>query len=161
MQTAILTSEDLELIEKRIKPGNRKTLLYAFLILLFCSFFQPFVQGRYSRRTSAYERGTYWTTFAFALPIYMSFGVYYYYRQVVCLTKDIKNGKKYIVQLPILSKKMIDDSNYEVVLDRGKLNIIKKVTIPASDVYKWIKGDLVEVHFLKKSGTVLSYKTES
>jgi hypothetical protein len=161
MQTAILTSEDLELIERKIRPGNKKTLFYAFLILLMCSFFQPFVRGRYSREKSAYERGTYWTSFAFALPLYMSFGVYYYYRHLVCLTKDVNGGKKYVVQLPILSKKMIDDSTYEVVLEKGKLNIKEKVTIPKGDVYKWIKGDLVEVHFLKRSGAVLSYKTES
>ena len=91
----------------------------------------------------------------------MCFALYFYYREVICLDRDVEDGKKYIVKVPILSKKMITDSTYEVTLDVGKLNIIKKVTIPASDVYKWIKGDLVEVHFLKKSGTVLSYKTES
>ena len=55
---------------------------------------------------------------------------------------------------------MITDSSYEVTLDTGKLNINKKVTIPKGDVYKWIKGDFVEVHFLKRSGTVLSYINE-
>jgi len=160
MQTANISAEELELIRSQTKPKNKKKAFYVSLVLLLCSFGSPFVPGRYSR-VSAYHEGRYLSAFVIALLIFMCFALYFYYREVICLDSDVEDGKKYIVKVPILSKKMITDSTYEVTLDVGKLNIIKKVTIPASDVYKWIKGDLVEVHFLKKSGTVLSYKTES
>jgi hypothetical protein len=159
MQTAILSTDELELINSKTKPRNRKSTFYVFIVLLVCSFVSPFLRGRH-RNTSAFEEGRYISGLVIALLIFMSFALYFYYRMVFCLNKDIESGKKHIIKVPILSKKMITDSSYEVMLDIGKLNIDKKVTIPAQDVYEWIKGDLVEVHFLKRSGTVLSYKNK-
>ncbi|MEJ7558793.1 MAG: hypothetical protein WKF66_10835 [Pedobacter sp.] len=162
MQTGVLSAEDLELIDNKIRPKHKKYAAYVFLGLLLVSTVSPFFSGRwFNNRPSAYEQGRYPSGFMIAMLIFMPLALYFYYRIVICLNRDVKDGTKYIVQVPILSKKMIDDSNYEVVLDRGKLNIDKIVTIPKRDVYKWIKNDLVEVHFLKRSGTVLSYKTES
>lgn len=159
MQTAIITADEVELIDQKIKPRNKRFALYVFLGLLVFSFITPFITGRYVR-VSAYDRGEYFSALMIALFIFMLLSWYFYYQVVVCLNKDLQEGKKHIAAVKILSKKKVTDDTYEVVLDKGKLNIDKKITIPVADAYKWIKGDFVEVQFLKRSGTVLSYKNE-
>jgi predicted membrane channel-forming protein YqfA (hemolysin III family) len=160
----MLTTQDVLFVKEKVLPKNRRMLAFVAFILFAISVVVPFLPtgGKFSRSSpSAYESGNFVFAFGVALLIFGLIWFSLYYKDIICVKRDLRQGKKVILRLALLRKNKISGSRYELILansSKGKTKISEKITIEKGEFYQWVKGDIVEVGLLPEGGTILHYQ---
>lgn len=158
MKTALLTVEDMNQINQTISPRIRKaSCTFGFIAICLC-FLLPFMPGKLNH-FSPYQEGTYWHGFLFYFVVSCLMALLSYYRFVMSINQDIKDGEKIVARLPVKIKNSpMLGSNFELLFDKGRLLHTPKITLPKTEFDNWQEGDLVDFDLLYKSGEILNYK---
>lgn len=157
--TAIFTPEDLDQIKGTIKPKHTKALLTLSLVSLCLCFLLPFMPGRHTYDQSAYHEGNYWHAFVFYMIFFSAMMVLIYYRFIMGINQDLRDGEKIVARLPVKIKNtLVFGGRFKLIFDRGRLLHTPEITIPKTEIDNWKQGDLVDLELLYKSGEILSYK---
>lgn len=162
MTTALFTTEDLTLINEKIRPKNRKTFIVFSLGSLCLCFLFPFLPGKHTYDQSAYNEGIYWHAFFFYLIVFSAMMALIYYRFISSLSQDLRDGEKIVARLSVKIKNTSNlDGRFKLIFDRGRLLHTPKIILPGSEISNWQEGDLVDLELLYKSGEILNYKKVS
>jgi len=158
MTTAFFTKEDLKKINGTIKPGHVKAMCVISLVLLALSFLLPFMPGKHSP-LSPYQDGTYWHAFTFYVIVFAAMTMLFYYRYIMSINQDLRDGEKIVARLPVKIKNTwIPGNKFNLIFDKSRLLHTPKITLPKTEIDKWREGDLVDLELLYKSGEILNYK---
>ena len=158
MTTEVFTPEDLDQINGTIKPKHRKTLFVLSLGALALCFLLPFFPGKHGR-LSPYLEGTYWHAFTFYLIFFSASMLLVYYRLIMGLNQDLRDGEKIVGTIPVKIKNtLIFGGKFALIFEKGRLLHTPKITLPKEELDNWQEGDLVEINLLYKSGEILNYK---
>jgi hypothetical protein len=157
MTGELLTPEDLDLINEKIRPENKRTLIQMSLFFLAFSFLCPFLPGK-NGRSSAYESHQYFSGFLFFFLIFVLFSGLIYYKYLYCLDRDIRDGEKLILKLKISKRIMNRYEKYKLVFEKSKAPSFEDILIPKQELNKWCVGDVVRIELLVRSKKVLHYQ---
>ncbi len=84
------------------------------------------------------------------------YGIYYY--NIVCLKKDINEGYKYFYRTEISDKIYNGSKKFEVKITERPKNLTKHFLMYSDECPNWSKDDILEIEFLKRTGTVLKVR---
>jgi hypothetical protein len=150
------SQSDIDLLTYDLVPKTKRNTFYASLIFLALIPIMPFLPARITHKTlvqsMTYESAFIVYCFVNGLVIWAI-----YYLGIVCLKRDVSEGCKYQYRTQVVSKSRRGFNDFELELAVRPKNV-SKMMLPNKEFNKWHQGEVLEIEYLKRSGTILAYK---
>jgi len=151
-----LSDDEISHLTRSVLPKTNRNFFLLCLIYLAMLPILPYFPARITHRTLI-ERMDYWSAIELCC---WSFGLFLcllYYIAVVRLKQDIRGGKKRIYRTPIINKRWKGTKKIEILIGHRPPGLAEKIILDSKEYYNWLKGDILEIEYLAKSGQLIRY----